>query len=533
MEQEPKSWLAEEAELQAVLASDLFARAPSLALLLEYICRKRFAGEDHLIKEYNIAVEALGRPADFDQKRDSIVRVEAHRLRKRLKHYYQNEGASHEVEIEIPARGYSPLFRYRGAEPVVPAVEPDPEYEFLDDPSSSNPVLPAVIDLRPVAPPTIQPKRPSAWRLVAVIALMGAIAAAVAWTRSSSSAGTNAAAVSSASASTDSMSEVRIDCGASKEYVDKEGHPWLADAFFSGGSAVQSSDAETVAEGTMDMDLLKTWRQGDFAYKIPLKTGVYELTLLFAEPHPQGEAARPEATSRLFDVLINGQPVLVEFDLFTDVGQAGVPVWRVYKNIRPDEKGFLNLEFRNRVGGAIISAISVTPGNEGRLRPIRITARERPYTDATGRFWQEDRYFNGGKLVKRIEHISGTDDPEIYRGERYGRFRYVIPVTPDGTYTLVLHFAETWWGGTGKGGEGSRLFEVLCNGRALLSGFDVYREAGGPFHAITRTFRGIKPRDTGKITLDFVPSRNYAFINAIEVLDEGGDPQQAGPSGSH
>ncbi len=55
-----QSWQREEAELRAVLASDLFARAPSLATLLEYICRKRFAGEDHLIKEYNIAVEALG-----------------------------------------------------------------------------------------------------------------------------------------------------------------------------------------------------------------------------------------------------------------------------------------------------------------------------------------------------------------------------------------------------------------------------------------------------------------------------------------
>ena len=37
-------------------------------------------------------MEALGRPADFDQKRDSIVRVEAHRLRKRLREYYEADG---------------------------------------------------------------------------------------------------------------------------------------------------------------------------------------------------------------------------------------------------------------------------------------------------------------------------------------------------------------------------------------------------------------------------------------------------------
>src|SRR5260370_42024736 len=98
------------AELDAILSSGLFAHAPSLAQFLSYICSKCLEGEGSQIKEYNIAVEALGRSPDFDQKRDSIVRVEAHRLRKRLRQYYEEEGASHSIQIVIPAGQYVPQF---------------------------------------------------------------------------------------------------------------------------------------------------------------------------------------------------------------------------------------------------------------------------------------------------------------------------------------------------------------------------------------------------------------------------------------
>ena len=85
-------WEREKQEVDALLASGIFDRAPNLALLLTYICQKYFDGQASAIKEYNLAVEALGRSPDFDQKRDSIVRVEIHRLRKRLQEYYDHDG---------------------------------------------------------------------------------------------------------------------------------------------------------------------------------------------------------------------------------------------------------------------------------------------------------------------------------------------------------------------------------------------------------------------------------------------------------
>lgn len=63
--------------------------------------------------------------------------------------------------------------------------------------------------------------------------------------------------------------------------------------------------------------------------------------------------------------------------------------------------------------------------------------------------------------------VTGTEVPEVHRVERYGQVNYAIPVA-DGRYTVTLYFAETWFGPSKptRGGEGSRLFDVYCNGTA-------------------------------------------------------------------
>src|SRR5690242_15570136 len=105
----------ERQELEQLLASGVFDRAPSLAQVLTYVCEKYFDGTSQQIKEYNIAVDALGRSPEFDQKKDSIVRVQVHRLRERLTEYYQKEGATHAVHILIPQGQYVPQFLARSA----------------------------------------------------------------------------------------------------------------------------------------------------------------------------------------------------------------------------------------------------------------------------------------------------------------------------------------------------------------------------------------------------------------------------------
>jgi Malectin domain len=499
----------EQAELEAVLSSGIFARAPSLAQLLSFICQKHFNGEHHLIKEYNIAVEALGRPADFDQKRDSIVRVEAHRLRKRLRQYYEGEGASHPLRIDLPSGGYTPVFLPTSQ--TVAAAPPEPA-------EASAPEQPALAE--PSKPARIWTSR---WVLAAAALLLVASILVLIGTRTFTKP-TPIAPPQQVQpvdlATSANVSEVRIGAGTSSSFVDTEGHTWVADRYFKGGTAGSNPELEVTA--TLKPQLFRSWRQGDFTYSIPLKPGVYELTLHFVEPvfHPNSDS------SRTFNVFINGVHALQEYEILNEAGNGQIVSARTWKDIRPGRDGFLTIEFKPQSNPAVVSAISVLAGTPGRLRPIRIATREEPYTDSAGLLWSPDRHFSGGKLVKRIEAIRGTEDPELYRGERYGRLSYTIPVPPSSTYTAILHFAETWFGGTGTGGANSRLFDILCNGLMLQQNFDVYKEAGGPFLALKKTYRGLKPTPTGKLVFQFVPSKNYAFLNAIEILDEAPAPKR-------
>jgi len=89
----------ERIELEHILSSGIFAKAPRQAKLLRYICDEYLQGRTDQIKEYTLAIEVLGKTADFDQNRDAIVRVEVHRLRKKLKEYYEGEGAARSLQM--------------------------------------------------------------------------------------------------------------------------------------------------------------------------------------------------------------------------------------------------------------------------------------------------------------------------------------------------------------------------------------------------------------------------------------------------
>src|SRR5947209_20600946 len=96
--------------LNAVLESKEFSRAPARAKLLKYLCEKTFEGRIHEIKEFSIATEVYGRSESFGEKRDSVVRVEVSRLRKRLRNYYETEGTHDSLRIAIPSGTYQPEF---------------------------------------------------------------------------------------------------------------------------------------------------------------------------------------------------------------------------------------------------------------------------------------------------------------------------------------------------------------------------------------------------------------------------------------
>ncbi|MDQ2082403.1 hypothetical protein RA307_19625 [Xanthobacteraceae bacterium Astr-EGSB] len=95
--------------LRRVFAGPAFARSPQLRRLLEYLVERALAG-DQQIKEYTIAVAALGRPGSFDPDHDASVRVQAGRLRRSLNTYYTAQGRDDPVRIMLPVGSYAVVF---------------------------------------------------------------------------------------------------------------------------------------------------------------------------------------------------------------------------------------------------------------------------------------------------------------------------------------------------------------------------------------------------------------------------------------
>ena len=116
------------AHLSAILTSAVFSKADRISRFLRYTVEESLGGRASRISEYSIGVEVYGRPATFDARLDSIVRVEAGRLRSKLREYYETEGKSSPIRIEFPKGGYTPVFKEGAAgSPPEPRVSaPDP-----------------------------------------------------------------------------------------------------------------------------------------------------------------------------------------------------------------------------------------------------------------------------------------------------------------------------------------------------------------------------------------------------------------------
>lgn len=493
--------------LQRILDSAFLDRAPNLVGLLRYVCEQSFAGQASSIKEYNVAVEALGRGNDFDQKKDAIVRVEAHRLRKRLADYYNTVGANDPVEICLPPGTYAPRFAFRDV-----AVEQEP------------PPGPVVV----VADPLPEPGR-SVWPLrfgiLAVALLVGALVVVLLMRDRPGAARASAESVPPAPISPSAApadGAVRILCGSTTQTIaDRDGVIWSGDRFYTGGTII-TSPPRSIARTTTP-ELYLTRREGDFTYRIPLRPGVYELRLHFAETvFGEGNIAGGGESSRVMIVSANGVDLPIS-DVLSEAGGPNTATIRVFKNILPGDDGHLTLRFQRVKESAFVNAIEVIPATSARLLPVRIVARSAGFRDAAGQKWISDRYFLGGQPVNRQEAVAGAGTQDLFLGERYGNFTYDIPVDPKGRYSVTLHFTENWFGPgrPGGGGDGSRIFDIHCNGRTLLRNLDVYNAAGGSLRALTKTFHGIEATAQGKIQLSFVPVRNYAMINAIEVVEAG------------
>jgi hypothetical protein len=96
--------------LENIVASAGFTNSVRMSRFLRWVVERSLEGDAAAIREYAIGMAVFDRDPNYDPKIDTIVRVEARRLRKKLQEYYEGPGQDDVVRIEMPGPGYVPVF---------------------------------------------------------------------------------------------------------------------------------------------------------------------------------------------------------------------------------------------------------------------------------------------------------------------------------------------------------------------------------------------------------------------------------------
>ncbi len=114
-------------QLDRVLKSRPFHGSQRRQRFLEYLVSETLAGRGERLKGYNVALEVFDRPETFDPVVDPLVRIEAARLRDKLREYYEADGQSDPIRIELPKGSYTPHIEFRqGQTPTQGPVTSEP-----------------------------------------------------------------------------------------------------------------------------------------------------------------------------------------------------------------------------------------------------------------------------------------------------------------------------------------------------------------------------------------------------------------------
>lgn len=161
-------------QLEKVLQSRTLQGSESLRAFLRFVGHKAIENKDVQIKEYTIATEVFGRNSDYDPRIDSVVRVQAGRLRGKLQDYYTTEGKNDSIIIDLPKGQYTPVFFHA-----------QDEHRPSEPPSSTeNGHLPAApLSAAPhtdTEAPVVRPERSTGWSRWPAFVAAGCLIAALA-----------------------------------------------------------------------------------------------------------------------------------------------------------------------------------------------------------------------------------------------------------------------------------------------------------------------------------------------------------------
>jgi uncharacterized repeat protein (TIGR02543 family) len=297
---------------------------------------------------------------------------------------------------------------------------------------------------------------------------------------------------------------LRVNTGLS--YTDPAGNLWLGNdpSWFFGFT--DSSDSCGYPGNTNTPDLYGTGGTSSYPleFRAPIPNGSYQVKFKFAAGGVVDTAA--------FNVSLNGQPVLTNFDPNYVIGQ--YPVYFGWACTAFDEllpvqvtDGMLRVRWDPLSGQqAAINSIEVTPF------PVRINAGGPAYTAPDGTQWSADTS-TAGLILNTTTNITGTTTPALYQTQRYNAgasLDYTFPLG-NGTYVVRLKFAELQYQSAGQ-----RVFNVYLNDSPVEHNFDPFAAAGGANTAVDKVEAITVTNEALDIRLD--PVVGNPAIAAIEVL---------------
>ncbi len=160
-------------QTERILHSSIFRNCQMLQHFLQHITAKTLDGRSEEINEYALAAEVFGRGKSFDSSTDTIVRTQAYRLRLKLREYYQGEGVTDSILVEIPKGRYVPVFSLR------PAAVPETVSHAIEEIRPAGVALPTdplflgrIQDHYPLPAPLPSFVRAHAFTLVALVAAL-------------------------------------------------------------------------------------------------------------------------------------------------------------------------------------------------------------------------------------------------------------------------------------------------------------------------------------------------------------------------
>jgi len=276
------------------------------------------------------------------------------------------------------------------------------------------------------------------------------------------------------------------------------------------------------------------WGASDWAIPNLDPNATYLLRLHFVEN------TFSAAGKRLFNVVINGEQVLTNFDIFATAGAMSKAVVEDFI-VTPDENGIVSLQFVQAAAdqptisgiellrqdfdeedGDDTSATVVTGSSGGTTATITINAGG----SQAGTFVADTDFAGGrvGSSSTKSFDTSGVSNPApqaVYQTQRVGQstgpgsFGYVIPnLIPGATYNLRLHFAESFFTSAG-----SRIFNVTIDDQPALSSFDIWAAAHATNKAVVEEFSAKADR-YGLIMINFLAgTTNVPSVRGIELIE--------------